>query len=103
VGRERGKTASTDCRALICSATHLRKSGFFPSNHCWKHLGPVNLKGINWVIVGGESGPGARPMTREWVRDLRHQCQKDRVPFFFKQWGWRAEKRGGTPAGWSNA
>jgi protein gp37 len=60
-----------------------------------EHLGPVNLKGINWVIVGGESGPGARPMTREWVRDLRHQCQKDRVPFFFKQWGGVRKKEAG--------
>jgi protein gp37 len=42
---------------------------------------------INWVIVGGESGPGARPMDANWVRSLRDQCQKADVPFFFKQWG----------------
>jgi protein gp37 len=52
-----------------------------------EHLGPINLKGINWVIVGGESGPGARPMNAEWVRDIRAQCQRDKVAFFFKQWG----------------
>ena len=52
-----------------------------------EHLGPVNLNGIQWVIVGGESGPGARPMNSEWVRDLRDQCLNAHVPFFFKQWG----------------
>jgi protein gp37 len=53
-------------------------------------LGPLprlNLKGIHWVIVGGESGPGARPMREEWVRDIRDQCAGSGVPFFFKQWG----------------
>lgn len=52
-----------------------------------EHLGPMNLEGINWVIVGGESGPGARPMDPEWVRDIRRQCHAAKVPFFFKQWG----------------
>ena len=53
-------------------------------------LGPLpdlKLEGIDWVIVGGESGPGARPMERAWVVDIRHQCWSARVPFFFKQWG----------------
>jgi protein gp37 len=53
-------------------------------------LGPLpnlNLQGINWAIVGGESGPGARPMDPSWVIDIRDQCQKASVPFFFKQWG----------------
>jgi len=50
-------------------------------------LGPVNLEGIHWVIAGGESGPGARPMDVAWVRALRVQCAEARVPFFFKQWG----------------
>jgi protein gp37 len=53
-------------------------------------LGPLkkmNLKGIHWVIVGGESGPGARPMESSWVIDIRNQCLKMEVPFFFKQWG----------------
>jgi protein gp37 len=52
-----------------------------------EHLGPINLKGINWVIVGGESGPGARPMEAAWVRGIRAQCRAARVAFFFKQWG----------------
>lgn len=53
-------------------------------------LGPVylqSLAALDWVIVGGESGPGARPMHPEWARGLRDQCQVARVPFFFKQWG----------------
>src|SRR5258708_811273 len=50
-------------------------------------LGPVNLDGIDWLIVGGESGPGARPMAKEWVLALLNQCRKQRVKFFFKQWG----------------
>jgi|SRR5579884_650081 len=50
-------------------------------------LGRVNLEGIHWVIVGGESGPGARPMNPEWVISLQRQCARAKVPFFFKQWG----------------
>jgi protein gp37 len=50
-------------------------------------LGTVPLQGISWVIVGGESGPGARPMKSEWVYSIRQQCEDARVPFFFKQWG----------------
>lgn len=50
-------------------------------------LGEVNLEGIHWVIVGGESGHGARPMKKEWVLSLRDQCERANVPFFFKQWG----------------
>jgi len=53
-------------------------------------LGPLpdlHLEGIHWAIVGGESGPGARPMAKEWVRDLRDRCRGEGIPFFFKQWG----------------
>lgn len=50
-------------------------------------LGPLDLSGISWVIVGGESGPGARTMRAEWVRKIREQCVGAGVPFFFKQWG----------------
>ena len=50
-------------------------------------LGEINLEGIHWVIVGGESGAGARPMQKEWVLSLRDQCERAQVPFFFKQWG----------------
>jgi protein gp37 len=50
-------------------------------------LGPIDLTGIDWVIVGGESGPGARPMHRAWVESLRDQCADAGIDFFFKQWG----------------
>ncbi len=50
-------------------------------------LGRLDLRGISWVIVGGESGPGARPLEAAWVRDIRDQCLGARIPFFFKQWG----------------
>jgi protein gp37 len=50
-------------------------------------LGQLDLTGIHWVIVGGESGPGARPMQPGWVRSLRAQCRRRAIPFFFKQWG----------------
>ena len=50
-------------------------------------VGALELSGIDWVIVGGESGPRARPMQADWVRDVRQQCEEQDVPFFFKQWG----------------
>ncbi len=61
-------------------------------------LGPLphlSLDGIHWVIVGGESGPGARPLDAEWVLDIRDQCLVANVPFFFKQWGGTRKKRSG--------
>lgn len=58
-------------------------------------LGLINLSGISWVIVGGESGPGARPMKKEWVVSIRDQCHQQRVPFFFKQWGGFCKKMAG--------
>ncbi len=50
-------------------------------------IGRINLDGIGWVIVGGESGPGARPIEAQWVRNIREQCTRTGVKFFFKQWG----------------
>lgn len=61
-------------------------------------LGPLsnlNLNGIHWVIVGGESGPSARIMLKSWVIDIRDQCHKKRIPFFFKQWGGVNKRRAG--------
>jgi protein gp37 len=55
----------------------------------------LDLRGIDWVIVGGESGPGARAMDPRWVTDLRDQCGRARVPFFFKQWGGTNKKKAG--------
>lgn len=52
-----------------------------------KDIGNINLKGIDWVIVGGESGPGARPMKSEWVDNVHRQCKASGTLFFFKQWG----------------
>jgi len=50
-------------------------------------LGSLNLSGIHWVIVGGESGPKARPMRQEWVLNIKRQCEEQHSAFFFKQWG----------------
>lgn len=61
-------------------------------------LGPLSdldLRGIDWVIVGGESGPGARPMQADWVREIRDNCVNHEIPFFFKQWGGVFKKRKG--------
>ena len=70
---------------------HLRSSPaavrFLSVEPLLEDLGTVNLTGINWVIVGGESGIGARPMERKWVVNIRRQCRSHGIPFFFKQWG----------------
>lgn len=61
-------------------------------------LGPIpkmNLSGIGWVIVGGESGPGARAIKEEWVLDIKAQCLESDIPFFFKQWGGVNKKKAG--------
>jgi protein gp37 len=58
-------------------------------------VGEVNLRGIDWAIVGGESGPRARPMSSQWVTELRDQCLAQKVPFFFKQWGGFNKKKAG--------
>ncbi len=58
-------------------------------------LGEINLQGISWVIVGGESGHGARRMDKAWVVSIRDQCQKAKIPFFFKQWGGTRKSQAG--------
>ena len=58
-------------------------------------VGDIDLDGISWVIVGGESGPHARPMKEEWVLHIRDLCQRRDVAFFFKQWGGARPKSGG--------
>jgi protein gp37 len=58
-------------------------------------LGELDLVGIDWVIVGGESGPGARPMSPQWVRNIKSQCIRRDLPFFFKQWGGINKKKSG--------
>jgi protein gp37 len=82
---------------------HLRKTGaevkFLSLEPLIGDLGELNLKNIDWVIAGGESGPGARPMQPEWVRNIQRQCDRSRVPFFFKQWGGVQKKRAGRTLG----
>lgn len=58
-------------------------------------VGPIELHGIDWAIVGGESGPRSRPMAEEWAVEIRNQCKRDKVAFFFKQWGGIRPKSGG--------
>jgi protein gp37 len=78
---------------------HLRqapaKVRFLSIEPLLEDLGEINLSGIAWVIVGGESGPGARPMKRDWVVSICRQCRDQRVPFFFKQWGGVRKKQNG--------
>jgi protein gp37 len=78
---------------------HLRETGakvkFLSLEPLLGLLPNLDLRGIDWVIVGGESGPHARPMNEEWVVDIRDQCVKANVPFFFKQWGGRNKKKTG--------
>jgi len=78
---------------------HLRETGahikFLSLEPLLGPLPNLNLRDIDWVIVGGESGPYARPMRSEWVLDIRDQCQNAGVPFFFKQWGGTNKKKAG--------
>jgi len=78
---------------------HLRNSGskckFISFEPLLGSVGKVDLSGIDWVIVGGESGPGARPMQKEWVTEIRDQCVEAGIPFFFKQWGGVRKKAAG--------
>jgi protein gp37 len=78
---------------------HLRQTGarikFLSLEPLLGPLPQLNLAGIDWVIVGGESGPGARAMRESWVLDIRDQCNAAHIPFFFKQWGGVNKKRAG--------
>jgi protein gp37 len=78
---------------------HLREVGaavrFVSAEPLLGPLSDLDLDGIHWLIAGGESGPGARPMDPAWATDLRDQCVAAHVPFFFKQWGGRTPKAGG--------
>ena len=80
-----------DKRYGVPRISHLRESEaavkFLSVEPLLEDLGVINLRGIDWMIVGGESGPGARPMESQWVRSLRDQSQDTGVKFFFKQWG----------------
>ena len=90
---------SIESEKYIFRIDDLRKTGakikFLSVEPLIGPLPKLNLKGINWVIVGGESGPGARPLEREWVIGVRDQCLRVKVPFFFKQWGGVQKKKAG--------
>jgi protein gp37 len=78
---------------------HLRQTGaqvkFLSLEPLLGALPHLNLNGVDWVIVGGESGPGARPMNPDWVKQIQMQCAKAQVAFFFKQWGGVHKKKTG--------
>ncbi len=78
---------------------YLRKTGaaikFLSCEPLISDLGQMNLENINWVIVGGESGPKSRPMVEDWVLDIYSQCKSADIPFFFKQWGGVNKKKTG--------
>jgi len=86
----------SDCKRRIdCLRTTGAAVKFLSIEPLLDDLGDLDLTGIDWVIVGGESGPGARPMQAEWVRPIRDQCLQREVPFFFKQWGGFQKKKAG--------
>jgi len=82
---------SVENRQSLSRIAHLRQANasirFLSVEPLLEQLGKVDLSGLNWVIVGGESGRGARPMGADWVRSMRDQCTASGVAFFFKQWG----------------
>ena len=90
---------SVESKEFKYRINHLRKCGakhkFLSLEPLLGKLGKTNLRKIDWVIVGGESGPGARPMQEEWVQDLRDQCEQKGVAFHFKQWGGVQKKKNG--------
>ena len=90
---------SVEDRQAASRIEHIRQSAagtkFLSVEPLIGPVGQVDLSGIDWVIVGGESGPKARPIKAEWVRELRDQCEEQEVAFFFKQWGGYRPKSGG--------
>jgi len=90
---------SVESEGYTTRIDHLRKTGarikFLSLEPLLGPLDRLDLTGIDWVIVGGESGPGARPILPQWVTSIRNQCHQAGVPFFFKQWGGVQKKRTG--------
>ena len=90
---------SVESKKYLARIDHLRDTKahvkFLSIEPLLEDLGIFNLAGIDWVIVGGESGPGARSMSPGWVRSLRELCVESGVPFFFKQWGGTRKKVSG--------
>ena len=90
---------SVEDRQRVKRVAHLRRANaairFLSVEPLLGAIGGIDLDGIAWVIVGGESGPGARPMDVNWVREVRDQCEQQGVEFFFKQWGGKTSKANG--------
>jgi len=90
---------SVESKGYVGRIDHLRQTGahikFLSLEPLLGPLPNLDLNAIDWVIVGGESGPGARPMDPNWVKDIRNQCVRASVPFFFKQWGGVNKKKTG--------
>jgi protein gp37 len=90
---------SVECDGYLFRVDHLRQTSaqtrFLSLEPLLGPLRNIDLSGIDWVIAGGESGPGARPVEESWVADIRDQCLAANVPFFFKQWGGVFKKRNG--------
>lgn len=91
---------SVEDHQALSRIEHLKKANasirFLSLEPLLESLGQLDLSGIDWVITGGESGPHWRPVQLEWVRDIRDQCLKAKVAFFFKQWGGVRPKSGGN-------
>ena len=96
---------SVEASKYLCRIGHLRKTGgaikFVSFEPLLESLGDLDLSGVDWAIVGGESGPKARPMAKQWVTKIRDQCVAVGVPFFFKQWGGTNKKKAGRTLGGS--
>jgi len=90
---------SVECQEYLFRVEHLRRTGarvrFLSLEPLLGPLPGLDLRGIDWVIVGGESGPGARPLAEEWVTGIRDRSIAAGVPFFFKQWGGVRRKQAG--------
>jgi protein gp37 len=90
---------SVETERYLYRIDHLRETGaaikFLSLEPLLGPLPNMNLTNIDWAIVGGESGPGARPIEKAWVLDIRDQCASAQVPFFFKQWGGVQKKKNG--------
>ena len=90
---------SVESRKYAFRIEHLRQTyariKFLSLEPLLAPLGKLDLSGIDWVIVGGESGPRARPMDPAWAREIRDQCIASNIPFFFKQWGGKRKSRTG--------
>ncbi len=91
--------ATVETADFTCRAKHIQETGakvkFLSVEPLLGPIPKLPLTGIDWVIVGGESGPGARPMLADWVRQIQKRCVEHKVPFFFKQWGGIDKKANG--------